>query len=152
MVRIALVLDANDEALEPLFSYERRDAITYGTPASTNYTPAMPHQNPPAAPSQLTALKDMFARFDVLCEALGDTLLEVVVALGRSHANADARDRVEMQENAKLWDVLRGSMPRMVGRRCLAVRRHESSVNVHFLARVVFESYTWHWRDIQGPS
>ena len=153
--RIGVVLDPNRRVLQPLFLSEQTATLIDGTgPATSDLSPAMPTQtlappDPPTATSESTALKDMFACLDVLCNKLGDTLLEVVIALGKSDEGPDARDRVEAQENAKLRDVLQGSMPCMVERRCLVVCRHKDTYFAHRLVENVFERNPQNWKGIK---
>ena len=151
IARIGFVIDLNREALKPLFLSERTATAIDETSASPDPSPAMP--TPTLALSDLlatstsTAFKDMFARFDALCNTLGDTLLEVVVAVGENWKNTDAK--VHLEENAKLRDVLRGSMPRMVGRRRLVICRHKCDHSVEHLANNVFERDPQRWKDIE---
>ena len=107
--------------------------------------------DPPSAfaTTESAALRDMFSRLDALCGELGDTLFEVVVALAKHDEQVDADDRIEAQQNAILWDALRGSMPRMVGRRCLRVRRDKSGDYFRNLAKRVFERDPLYWQDIK---
>ena len=154
VVRIGLVMNPNHKALKPLFLDEQAATLIDSTSTSPDSSPAMPTQtltqsDPPAATPESTALEDMFARLDVLCNELGDTLLEVVIALTKAEEKAGAEDCIEAQLNAKLRDVLRGSMPCMVGRRCLRVCRDKSGDRIQELAENVFERDPMRWKDIR---
>ena len=155
--RIGVVMNPNRKPLKPLFLNEQTITLIDGRSTSPDPSPDIPTQtltpsDPPAATSESTALKDMFERFDVSCNELGDTLLEVVIALTKTWGKAGAEERVEAQVNAKLRDVLRGSMPCMVGRRRLVIRRHKSDYDIEDLARNVFERDPRQWKDIKLDS
>ena len=160
VVRIGLVMNPGHRYLQPLFLGEQTAMLTDGTPASPELpragsTQTLELSHPPATPSESVVLGDMFARLDALCGEMGDTLREVVLAFSFASAAQRRKDYVQREdhayrrENARLLEMLRASMPRMVVRRRLTVRREDAPVSQEDVIKGVFERDAWFWKHLK---
>ena len=149
--RVGLVVNAS-ELLNPLLVDEMAAMPEEDTSVPTDPALIIPSETrAPPDSAAASALKDMFTRLDTLCEELGNTLREVVLAFAFEDTGGivDLGDRVQTRQNAKLVAVLRGSMPRMVERRCLVVRREQSDASFDEVVEGVLEHDAWFWTNIK---
>ena len=131
---------------------------------------------PPSAQPATTPIiiDSVLTQFDRLCESLGDTLREVVIAIFRPGfqdtevqtnrtANANMESQAEPDTHAekiaqaglvKTVSELRDQMPIMTGRQHLVFRKHQQALSHATESSYddelnsVFESDSKHWTDI----
>ena len=155
VTHVGIVVDPS-KSLGPLEVTESITTLGDGTPAVPDpaHAPIEPDQtlaplDPPATPSD--AFQYMLARLDMLCEQLGNTLREVVLAFSFPHATAtvDLRDYMQVPGNANLLDVLRSWMPCMVERQCLVVHREQSDASFDEVIESVFQRDARLWTNVK---